>query len=102
MYKEEIVKDSEVVDEDKKNGKSPRGIEPANYPSVQDLIELSINGLEASSRDLSTGHWGTSKEYFIPSPERKSTFQIITALLGSFISGRTSLDIGTLDLQSDY
>jgi hypothetical protein len=45
-----------MVDEDKNNGKSPRGIEPAHDPGVQDLIELSFNGLEASSRDLSMRH----------------------------------------------
>jgi hypothetical protein len=56
MLKGEILEDWEMVDEDKNNGKSPRGIEPAHDPGVQDLIELSFNGLEASSRDLSMRH----------------------------------------------
>ena len=56
MLKGEIIEDPKMVDEDKNNGKSPRGIEPANHPGVQDLIELSINGLEASIRELPKGH----------------------------------------------
>ncbi len=79
MLTGQIIEDPEVVDENKDNGKSPHGIEPANHLGVQDLIELRLNGLEASSRDPSMGH---GVDYFISSPRRKSTFRVITVLTG--------------------
>jgi hypothetical protein len=79
MLTGQIIEDPKVVDEDKDNGKSPHGIEPANHLGVQDLIELRFNGLEPSSRDPSMGH---GVDYFISSPSRKSTFPVITVLTG--------------------
>src|ERR1700761_6390237 len=51
-----IIEEPEVVDKDKNNGKSPRGIEPANHLGVQNLVELCLNGLKTSSRDLLVSH----------------------------------------------
>ena len=78
---EEMLEKPEMVDEDKNNGKSPRGIEPANHLGEQDLIELLLNGLKAGRRDPSMGH-GVDEDYFISSPRRESTFRVIAVLTG--------------------